>query len=319
MRDADVIMMLRIQKERMAEAAIPDGEGLFRALRPRRRRASQLARPDAIVMHPQPMNRGIEIASDVADGPQSVIRDQVRNGVAVRMAVLEAVIGHRDPPAARRTMRRQAPRAHRGTIHARGRAVLAQHGIPGRAARDAHEGAAIARRARPRQLRASALRRRPADAPAAVDHARGCGGRLDRGALQGRRAGRPAALARADPGRHLERSRPDRPGFAPCPARPRVLAIGGGVGIPPMVFLAERLASRRRARDAAGADGFGDPVSVSGPSLDHHDSRHARSGDRLHAAARGMGRALAPGDAVRVRRVLRRLRHRARGGVAAAA
>ena len=54
-----------------------------------------LARPDAIVMHPQPMNRGIEIASDVADGPHSVIRDQVRNGVAVRMAVLAEVIGTR--------------------------------------------------------------------------------------------------------------------------------------------------------------------------------------------------------------------------------
>ena len=51
-----------------------------------------LAKPDAIVMHPQPMNRGIEIASDVADGSQSVIREQVRNGVAVRMAVLEAVV-----------------------------------------------------------------------------------------------------------------------------------------------------------------------------------------------------------------------------------
>jgi aspartate carbamoyltransferase catalytic subunit len=51
------------------------------------------ARPDALVMHPGPMNRGVEIASEVADGPQSVIRDQVRNGVAVRMAVLEAVLG----------------------------------------------------------------------------------------------------------------------------------------------------------------------------------------------------------------------------------
>jgi aspartate carbamoyltransferase catalytic subunit len=49
------------------------------------------AHPDAIVMHPQPMNRGIEIASEVADGPQSVIRTQVSNGVAVRMAVLENV------------------------------------------------------------------------------------------------------------------------------------------------------------------------------------------------------------------------------------
>ncbi|MFO0509821.1 MAG: aspartate carbamoyltransferase catalytic subunit, partial [Gammaproteobacteria bacterium] len=51
------------------------------------------AQPDALVMHPGPMNRGVEIASEVADGPQSVIRDQVRHGVAVRMAVLEAALG----------------------------------------------------------------------------------------------------------------------------------------------------------------------------------------------------------------------------------
>lgn len=84
---ADVIMMLRIQRERMAEAELPDAPQYYAAwgLTPQRLR---LARPDAIVMHPQPMNRGIEIASEVADGPQSVIRDQVRNGVAVRMAVL---------------------------------------------------------------------------------------------------------------------------------------------------------------------------------------------------------------------------------------
>lgn len=91
LRDADVIMMLRIQKERMAQTSIPDSDRYFAefGLDPRR---LALARPDAIVMHPQPMNRGIEIASDVADGPQSVIRTQVRNGVAVRMAVLESVI-----------------------------------------------------------------------------------------------------------------------------------------------------------------------------------------------------------------------------------
>ena len=74
----------------MTLAEIPDGHEYFARFgltQPRLR----LARRDAIVMHPQPMNRGIEIASDVADGPQSVIRDQVRNGVAVRMAVLEAV------------------------------------------------------------------------------------------------------------------------------------------------------------------------------------------------------------------------------------
>jgi len=93
LKDADVVMMLRIQKERMAQADLPDADRYFAkyGLTPERLAG---ARPDAIVMHPQPMNRGIEIASDVADGPQSVIRDQVRNGVAVRMAVLEEVLVH---------------------------------------------------------------------------------------------------------------------------------------------------------------------------------------------------------------------------------
>jgi aspartate carbamoyltransferase catalytic subunit len=92
--DADVIMMLRIQKERMNQASLPDADRYFAkyGLTPER---LQLAKRDAIVMHPQPMNRGIEIASDVADGPQSVIRDQVRNGVAVRMAILAEVILNR--------------------------------------------------------------------------------------------------------------------------------------------------------------------------------------------------------------------------------
>ena len=89
--DVDVVMMLRIQKERMATAQIPDADRYFAKFGLSAERLAR-ARPDAIVMHPQPMNRGIEIASDVADGAQSVIRDQVRNGVAVRMAVLEAVI-----------------------------------------------------------------------------------------------------------------------------------------------------------------------------------------------------------------------------------
>jgi aspartate carbamoyltransferase catalytic subunit len=94
LKGVDVIMMLRIQKERMGQADLPDADRYFTqyGLTPDR---LSLARPDAIVMHPQPMNRGIEIASDVADGPQSVIRDQVRNGVAVRMAVLAEVIGAR--------------------------------------------------------------------------------------------------------------------------------------------------------------------------------------------------------------------------------
>ncbi|HKT74267.1 MAG TPA: aspartate carbamoyltransferase catalytic subunit [Steroidobacteraceae bacterium] len=94
LKDADVIMMLRIQRERMGQADLLDADRYFAqyGLTPER---LALADPQAIVMHPQPMNRGIEIASDVADGSQSVIRDQVRNGVAVRMAVLAEVIGSR--------------------------------------------------------------------------------------------------------------------------------------------------------------------------------------------------------------------------------
>jgi aspartate carbamoyltransferase catalytic subunit len=93
-KGVDVVMMLRIQKERMGQVDLPDADRYFAmyGLSPER---LVLARPDAIVMHPQPMNRGIEIASDVADGKQSVIRDQVRNGVAVRMAVLADVVGSR--------------------------------------------------------------------------------------------------------------------------------------------------------------------------------------------------------------------------------
>jgi aspartate carbamoyltransferase catalytic subunit len=89
--DCDVVMALRIQKERMTEADIPSEHEYFAqwGLTAERLKA---ARTDAIVMHPQPMNRGVEIDSAVADGPQSVIRDQVRHGVAVRMAVLEQAL-----------------------------------------------------------------------------------------------------------------------------------------------------------------------------------------------------------------------------------
>ena len=89
--DADVVMALRIQKERMSETAVPDAAEYFRrfGLDPGR---LSLAKPDAIVMHPGPMNRNVEIAPEVADGAQSVIEEQVTNGVAVRMAVMEAVM-----------------------------------------------------------------------------------------------------------------------------------------------------------------------------------------------------------------------------------
>jgi aspartate carbamoyltransferase catalytic subunit len=86
-RDAAVVMTLRIQKERMAGGLLPSlGEYAARYGITRERLA--LAAPDAIVMHPGPMNEGIEIAPDVANGPQSVITDQVANGVPIRMAVL---------------------------------------------------------------------------------------------------------------------------------------------------------------------------------------------------------------------------------------
>jgi aspartate carbamoyltransferase catalytic subunit len=92
LKDADVVMMLRIQKERFAEMRVPDSAEYFARYGLTAARLAR-ARPDAIVLHPQPMNRGIEIASEIADGPQSLIRTQVSNGVAVRMAVLETVAG----------------------------------------------------------------------------------------------------------------------------------------------------------------------------------------------------------------------------------
>jgi aspartate carbamoyltransferase catalytic subunit len=86
-RDADVVMLLRIQLERMEGAYFPSLREYFSVFGMTEARLS-LAKPDAIIMHPGPMNRGVEIASEVADGPYSVILDQVANGVAVRMAVL---------------------------------------------------------------------------------------------------------------------------------------------------------------------------------------------------------------------------------------
>src|SRR5271155_2519222 len=90
LRDADVIMMLRVQLERQHESAFPSGE-YFRFYGLGLEHIS-LARPDAIVMHPGPINRGREISSEVADSQRSVILNQVENGIAVRMAVLERVL-----------------------------------------------------------------------------------------------------------------------------------------------------------------------------------------------------------------------------------
>jgi aspartate carbamoyltransferase catalytic subunit len=91
-RDADVVMALRLQLERQSKGFLPSLEEYFRLYGLTSDRM-KLARRDAIVMHPGPMNRGVEIASDVADGKQSVILEQVTNGIAVRMAVLFLLSG----------------------------------------------------------------------------------------------------------------------------------------------------------------------------------------------------------------------------------
>jgi aspartate carbamoyltransferase catalytic subunit len=89
---ADVIMMLRIQHERMHGHFIPSTREYFSTFGLTPARAAR-AQPDVIIMHPGPMNRGVEIDSEVADGPYSVILEQVANGVAVRMAVLYLLAG----------------------------------------------------------------------------------------------------------------------------------------------------------------------------------------------------------------------------------
>lgn len=93
LKDVDVLMMLRLQHERMQSAHLPSSEEYFKyyGLTPEK---LALARPDAIVMHPGPMNRGVEIDSEVADGPQSVILPQVNFGIAVRMAVMSILAGN---------------------------------------------------------------------------------------------------------------------------------------------------------------------------------------------------------------------------------
>src|SRR5215207_9573269 len=93
LRDADIVMMLRLQRERMNGSFVPSVKEYFRYFGLDRDKLA-LAKPDALVMHPGPMNRGVEISSEVADGAQSLIREQVEMGVAVRMAVLEALAGH---------------------------------------------------------------------------------------------------------------------------------------------------------------------------------------------------------------------------------
>ena len=92
-RDADVIIMLRLQNERMSGGMLPSSGEFFKAFGLTEDKLA-LAKPDAIVMHPGPINRGVEIASSVADGRQSVILPQVTFGIAVRMAVMSIIAGN---------------------------------------------------------------------------------------------------------------------------------------------------------------------------------------------------------------------------------
>ncbi|MDI4658365.1 aspartate carbamoyltransferase catalytic subunit [Xanthobacter autotrophicus] len=90
LKDADIVMMLRLQRERMAGSFIPSVKEYFHYFGLDELKLRHAA-PDALVMHPGPMNRGVEIDSAVADGPRSLIREQVEMGVAVRMAVLDTL------------------------------------------------------------------------------------------------------------------------------------------------------------------------------------------------------------------------------------
>jgi aspartate carbamoyltransferase catalytic subunit len=96
--EVDVVMLLRIQLERQQAALFPTLREYTARYGLTAARASRL-KPDALVMHPGPMNRGIEVAAEVADGPLSVVTEQVTNGVAVRMAVLYTLLGSGAPVA----------------------------------------------------------------------------------------------------------------------------------------------------------------------------------------------------------------------------
>jgi aspartate carbamoyltransferase catalytic subunit len=89
--DVDAVLMLRIQKERMRKNTIPSEKEYFKSFGLTKDRLKQ-AKKDCLVLHPGPINRGVEIDSLVADGDQSVILEQVKNGIAIRMAVMEKMI-----------------------------------------------------------------------------------------------------------------------------------------------------------------------------------------------------------------------------------
>jgi aspartate carbamoyltransferase catalytic subunit len=96
LKDVDVIMMLRLQRERMRSALLPSEHEYFKRYGLDEKKLT-LAKADAIVMHPGPINRGIEIESSIADSERSVILQQVSHGIAVRMAIMAMVMGNHPP------------------------------------------------------------------------------------------------------------------------------------------------------------------------------------------------------------------------------
>jgi aspartate carbamoyltransferase catalytic subunit len=100
LEEVDVVMMLRLQRERMEGQLVPSEQEYFNRYGLTEEKLSR-ARPDAIVMHPGPINRGLEIASSVADGGRSVILSQVTNGIAVRMSIMATIMGGGDAPGSR--------------------------------------------------------------------------------------------------------------------------------------------------------------------------------------------------------------------------
>jgi len=91
--DVDVVIMLRLQKERMSNALLPSEHEYFACYGLTQKKLKH-AKPDVMVMHPGPINRGVEMDADVADGTHSVILQQVTNGIAVRMAVMTMAMHH---------------------------------------------------------------------------------------------------------------------------------------------------------------------------------------------------------------------------------
>lgn len=102
LKDADVVIMLRLQKERMLGGNLPSEHEYYHQFGMTSERM-QLIKPDAIVMHPGPINRGVEMSSTVADSPQSVILEQVSHGIAVRMAVMSMAMQHSQTEPAQAT------------------------------------------------------------------------------------------------------------------------------------------------------------------------------------------------------------------------